>query len=87
VHHEQGVSAGAGAVHPGRAARHPEPRLVGPGHLAGDDLPADVLQEAVQPPGRSAPRPSRMSTGCRTARPEPARCALSTGTARRTDRR
>jgi hypothetical protein len=26
VHHEQGVSAGAGAVHPGRAARHPEPQ-------------------------------------------------------------
>jgi len=60
VDHEQGVSAGAGAVHPGQAALHPEPGLVGPGHLADGDLPADVLQEPVQPPGRAGcQRPDR----------------------------
>jgi hypothetical protein len=28
MHHEQGVFAGAGPVHPGQAAIHPEPGLV-----------------------------------------------------------
>ena len=51
VHHEQGVLAGAGTVHPVQPAVHAEPGLVEPGHLAGGDLPAGVLQEPAEPPG------------------------------------
>jgi hypothetical protein len=51
VHHEQGVFAGAGAVHPVQRTRHPEPGLVEPSHLAGGDGLLDPRQEAVQPPG------------------------------------
>ena len=48
VHHEQGVLLGAGAVHPVQPARHPEPGLIEPGDIAGGDVPADPLREAVQ---------------------------------------
>jgi len=51
VGHEQGVPAGAGAVHPVQLAVDPEPGLVEPGHLAAGDLLAGVLQEPAQPPG------------------------------------
>ena len=51
VNHEQGVLAGAGAMHPVQPAVHAEPGLVEPGHLAGGDLLAGVLQEPAQPPG------------------------------------
>ena len=50
VHHEQGVFAGPGAVHPGQFPRHPEPGLIEPGYVAGGDLVPDPLGEAVQPP-------------------------------------
>ena len=53
VDHEQGVLAGAGAVHPVQPAVCPEPGLVEPGHVAGGDLAADLLQE---PPRRPAAR-------------------------------
>ena len=53
VHHEQGVLAGAGAVHPGPPALHPESCLVEPGHLAGRDVLPYLVQEPVQPPGRA----------------------------------
>jgi len=43
-----------GPVHPGQPALHPEPRLIEPGHVAGSDLLADMLQEPVQPPGRAS---------------------------------
>ena len=49
--HEQGVLAGAGAVHPVQPALDAEPGLVEPGHLAGGDLLAGTLQEPGQPPG------------------------------------
>ena len=48
VHHEQGVLAGAGAMHPVQPARHPEPGLIEAGDIAGSDVPADPLQEAIQ---------------------------------------
>jgi hypothetical protein len=51
---EQGVLAGAGAVHPGQPAFDPEPGLVEPGHLAAGDLPAGVLQEPAEPAGRAS---------------------------------
>ena len=51
VDREQGVLAGAGAVHPVQPALHPEPGLVEPGHLAGGDLLAGVLQEPAEPAG------------------------------------
>ena len=58
VDHEQGVLAGAGAVHPVQPAVHPEPGLVEPGHLAGGDLLAGVLQEPAQPPGGAGGEPA-----------------------------
>ena len=51
MHHEQGVLAGPGAVHPVQPARHPEPGLIEPGDIAGGDVRADPLQEPVQLPG------------------------------------
>ncbi len=51
VHHEQGVLAGAGAVHPVQPAVDAEPGLVEPGHLAGGDGLPHPLQEAAEPPG------------------------------------
>jgi hypothetical protein len=51
VDHQQGALAGAGAMHPAQLAVDPEPGLVEPGHVAGGDLPAGMLQEAAQPPG------------------------------------
>jgi hypothetical protein len=52
VHHQQGVPAGPGAVHPVQSARHPEPGLIKPGDIAGSDVVADPLEEAIQLPGR-----------------------------------
>ena len=43
MHHEQGVLAGAGAVHPGQPVGHLEPGLVEPGDVAGGDLLTGVL--------------------------------------------
>jgi hypothetical protein len=51
MHHEQGVLAGAGAVHPGKPAVHAEPGLVEPGHAGVGDLLAGMLQEPAQAPG------------------------------------
>lgn len=54
VRHEQGVLAGAGAVHPGQPAFKPESGLVESGDVAGGDLLADMLGELIQPPGPRA---------------------------------
>jgi hypothetical protein len=51
VHHEQGVFAGAGAVHPVQLSVHPEPGLVEPGGVAGGDSVPDPFQEPAEPPG------------------------------------
>jgi hypothetical protein len=51
MHHEQGVLAGAGAVHPSQLPFHPEPGLVEPCYRAGGDLLTGVLQEAIELPG------------------------------------
>ena len=51
VHHEQGVLAGAGAMHPVQPAVHPEPGLVESGHLGCGDVVPHAFQEAIQPPG------------------------------------
>ena len=48
VDHEQGVFAGAGAVHPVQLSVHPEAGFVEPGDVAGGDLPAGMLQEPVK---------------------------------------
>jgi hypothetical protein len=45
--HQQGVPAGAGAVHPGQPALHAEPGFVEPGDVASCNLLADVLCEPV----------------------------------------
>jgi hypothetical protein len=51
MHHEQGVLAGAGAVHPAQPALHPEPGLVGPGHATGGDALPHPPQETIELPG------------------------------------
>jgi hypothetical protein len=52
---EQGVFAGAGAMHPVQRAGDPEPGLVEPGHLGRGNAIGDTVEEAVQsvggPPG------------------------------------
>ena len=53
VGREQGVLAGAGAVHPVQPTLDPEPGLVESGHRAGGDLPAGIFQEPAQAPGRA----------------------------------
>ena len=48
---DQGVLAGAGAVHPVQLPGHAQPGLVEPGHLGGGDLIFDLGQEPVEPVG------------------------------------
>jgi hypothetical protein len=54
MRHEQGVVAGAGAVHPGQPAFNPETGFVEPGDAAGGDLLADMLGELIQVPAARA---------------------------------
>jgi hypothetical protein len=51
MHREQGVLAGAGAVHPGQPAFDAESGLVEPGHVAAGDLLAGLLEEPAELPG------------------------------------
>jgi hypothetical protein len=46
--HEQGVLAGAGAVHPGQLPLHPEPGLIEPRYRAASDLFPRPVQEAIE---------------------------------------
>lgn len=55
VHHEQGVLAGAGALHPVQPTVRAEPALIEPGHLAGSDVVPHPRQEAIEPSGRALP--------------------------------
>ena len=48
---DQGVLAGAGAVHPVQPARYPQASLVESGHLRSGDAVCDLLQEPLQPVG------------------------------------
>ena len=48
---DQGVAAGAGAVHPMQLAGDPQPGLVEPGGLGLDDAVLDLVEEPVQPVG------------------------------------
>lgn len=51
VDHEQGVLAGAGAVHPVQPALGAEAGLVEPCHVAGGDLLPHQVQELIKLPG------------------------------------
>src|SRR3954451_15916918 len=48
---DQGVLAGAGAVHPVQLPGHAQPGLVEPGHLGGGDPVGDLGEEPVEPGG------------------------------------
>ena len=87
---DQGVLAGAGAVHPvqlarpraARSRRTRPPRRRRCGRRPGSRNPSSPsAARAVMRRHGAIARP-----GCRTARPAPGRCASSTGTARHTGR-
>jgi hypothetical protein len=55
---EQGVLAGAGAVHPGQPAFDPEPGLVAPGHLAAAICPRACSRNPPSLPAARAVMPA-----------------------------
>ena len=70
MHDEQGVLAGAGAVHPVEPAVHAEPCLAGPGHLGCGDLPPGMLEEPAEP----RPRWPRSGSSSKPRSPIPPPC-------------